>query len=420
MFDTGSILKRIFWGSVLLIATGGFLAVTGWNFYQLARDPTSTSILLTRESKLTFPAVTICSLNLLSSTKLRSLFPTEGPSLSGIENLFSNVLANNIEACQSIARNLTADNGNSPNWGNLTDLASNELDEFLISCRFIGKDCTRDFIPVSTVGGVCYTFNGSSASPHRTVEGTGIRKGLQLQLHLPEELFSLNNDSGFRIVIHNPDEPPRPESEGIAVALKSTTYIGMRQITSVDKTRFSEGFRCRRKDYQDPNQNLSFPRYSSYSPLLCQSDCFYSYIARRCNCIEDEKLYTPMRSRQPYNRLRTCNFTDICCEYHAFLEVNDICNCPPRCETVRHTTTISSSTHQFKQVNVNIYYESLITETRETEDSYSAWSLISDIGGNTGLFLGLTLLSGVELVMLVVELIKDRLFPDENNKRSLL
>ena len=40
----------------------------------------------------------------------------------------------------------------------------------------------------------------------------------------------------------------------------------------------------------------------------------------------------------------------------------------------------------------------------------SVWSLISDVGGNTGLFLGLTLLSGVELLMLVVELIQDCCF----------
>ena len=415
MFDTGSILKRIFWGLVLLIAIGGFLAVTGWNFYQLARDPTSTSISLTRESELTFPAVTICSLNLLNITTLRVLFPTEDRIVSDMIKLFADVRTNNIEACQSTARNLAANIGISPNWGNLTNLAKNELDKFLISCRFIGKDCTSDFTPVSTVGGVCYTFNGPSATPPRTVEGTGIRKGLQLQLRLPEEdLFSLNNDSGFRIVIHNPDEPPRPESEGVAVALNSTTYIGMRQITSVDKTRFSEGFRCRGKDYQNPNQNLSFPRYSSYSPLLCQSDCFYSYIARRCNCIEDEKLYTP--DTEPYTQLRKCNFSDICCEYQAFREVDDSCDCPPKCETVRHTTTVSSASNSLGRVNVNVYYESLITETRETEDSYTAWSLISDIGGNTGLFLGLTLLSGVELVMLVVELIKDRFFPKSCNK----
>ena len=397
--------------------------MTGWHIYTLVRDPTSTSITLAWQTELTFPAVTVCSLNLLNVTTLRSASNSainDTRILNDMIKLFDDVeYRNDIEACQSTARSLASATGVDPNWGNLTDLAKNELAAFLTRCRFVGLDCRNDFTPVSTVGGVCYTFNGPSTNPRRTVRGTGIRKGLQLQLSSSEQdsLFSLNSDYGFRIVIHNPDEPPRPEAEGIAVALNSTTYIGMRQITSIYKTRFSDGFRCRGDNYQNPYQNLSFPGYSSYSPSLCQSDCFYSFGARRCNCKEDEKLYKPMPNSQPYSQLRNCTFFDICCEYQAFIEAEDSCDCPPKCETVQHTTTVSSSTNQFGLVNVNIYYESLITETRETEDSYSVWSLISDIGGNTGLFLGLTLLSGVELLMLVVELIKDCCFKSKGTSK---
>ena len=98
---------------------------------------------------------------------------------------------------------------------------------------------------------------------------------------------------------------------------------------------------------------------------------------------------------------------DFCCEVDAFSGVEDSCDCPPKCETIIHTTTVSSSTSDDGFVNVNIFYETLILETRETSNSYTVWSLISDIGGNSGLFLGLTLLSGVELLVLVVGLIKD-------------
>ena len=102
-----------------------------------------------------------------------------------------------------------------------------------------------------------------------------------------------------------------------------------------------------------------------------------------------------------------CKLSDVCCEVQAFREVEDSCDCPPKCETVQRTTTISSSTSDDGFVHVNVYYETLILETRETSDSYTVWSLISDIGGNTGLFLGFTLLSGMELLVLVVGLIKD-------------
>ena len=247
IFDSRSPPKRIFWGLVVVLSIGGFLAVTGWHISTLARDPTSTSITLKRENVLTFPAVTICSLNLLNVTTLRTASTsaiTDQQIISDMIKLFDDVrYRNNIPACQTTARSLARTTGYNANWGNLTDLAKNQLATLLTSCRFVGRNCTADdFTPVSTVGGVCYTFNGPSTVPQRTVRGTGIRKGLQVQLSPSDQLFTLTDDYGFRIVIHNPDELPRPESEGVAVALNSTTYIGMRQITSVDKTRFSEGF----------------------------------------------------------------------------------------------------------------------------------------------------------------------------------
>ena len=409
MFASTSWTKRILWMVVVLAAIGGFWYVTITHIIRLVREPISTSITLTRENKLPFPAVTVCSLSILNTTKLRSAGNNDDNGESVIDNLvdfFAEAEGNNIPGCQSIASNLVSDTGFDVNWGELTQLARNDRSALISSCTFAGEDCTNDFTPVNTVAGVCYTFNGPSTQPTRTVRGTGIRQGLTLNLSPGDQLFSQTDDHGFRIVIHNPDEPPIPEAEGIAVALSTTTYIGMRQVTSIDRTRFSSGFQCRGEN--DPNiaQNLSFPGYSSYSPSLCQSECFYRYVADTCGCIEDDRLYTTAVN-SPYNRFRMCKLSDVCCEVQAFREVEDSCDCPPKCETVQRTTTISSSTSDDGFVHVNVYYETLILETRETSDSYTVWSLISDIGGNTGLFLGFTLLSGVELLVLVVGLIKD-------------
>lgn len=178
------------------------------------------------------------------------------------------------------------------------------------------------------------------------------------------------------------------------MGLDSTVYIGMRQIDLIDKTQ------CRRENI---NQKLSFPNYTSYSPSLCESECLYTFVADQCKCAET-MLYTPVSTR--YDQ-RECKLPDICCEVEAFFSVNDHCDCSPKCKTISRALTISSSTNAKDLFGVNIFYDSLILETRETTDTYTPWSLISDIGGNTGLFLGFTLLSGVELLMLVVGLIKD-------------
>ena len=394
VFASKSWSKRIFWGVVVLAAVSAFLTVTIMSIIRLSREPISTSITLKRESKLSFPSVTICSLSIFNTDVLE----TQGQNVvADLEELFNKAhMHSNIAGCKSVANKLANYTGCNVSWGELTYLTKYNLSDLIMDCSFVGKNCTDDFEPINTVGGVCYTFNGPSTQT-RTVQGTGIRQGLQLQLFANNQHFSLGKDHGYRIIIHNPDEIPRPESEGIAVGLNSTVYIGMRRVDLIDKTQF---YQCRR---ENTNQKLSFPKYPSYSPSLCESECLFTFLADQCKCSET-MLYTPDSSR--YDQ-RECKFPDICCEVDAFFAVNDHCDCPPKCDTVAHTLTVSSSTNAKGFIGVNVFYESLILETRETTDSYTMWSLISDIGGNTGLFMGFTLLSGVELFMFVVGLIKD-------------
>ncbi len=404
-----SLLTRIFWGVIVLFAVGGFCALTGYNFYRLAKEPISTSITLTRERNLSFPAVTICSLSIFNISALESVSKTLSVT-NQIQSLFRQVqIDSNIAGCQSVARETVDDIGFDISFGEIENRTRYDINKLLLQCTFEGTKCSaNDFEPIATVGGVCYTFNGPSTTSPLTTQGTGARQGLRLQLSPDEQLFTLGSDNGFRVLIHNRDEIPVPQSSGIYVPLDRTVYIGMKQVNSNDMTKFSSGHTCREQD--DVKNDLSFPPYTSYSPSLCESECFYKYVADECKC-KEPFLYTPISDK--YSQLGVCVLSDLCCEVQAFDEVEESCDCPPKCETVDRATTISYSTNDFDipdGVGVNIFYESLIVETRETTDSYTVWGLISDIGGNTGLFLGFTLLTVVEFLMLLVGLIKDWFF----------
>ena len=389
---------RIFWGVVVLIAVALFSAVTIYDFFLLAREPISTSITLTREDELQFPAVTICSLSFLNTSALDSVSTDTIDVRQRVRELFD--VAEPSQACTDLADQLADDTDRDVSFGELTSLARNVLSTLIEECTFVGNECTaNDFEAIQTVGGVCYTFNGQSTQQTRTVKGVGVRRGLHLVLSAEFQLFSLNDDRGFRVVIHNPDELPRPESQGISVPLDHAVYIGMRQVNSEDKTLFSSGHRCRGEGYADRELNIPAENpYLTYSPTVCQSECFYTSVADRCGC-KEPNLYTPVAGSR-FNQLRDCELEDICCEVPAFEEVEESCDCPPKCETVERTTTISySSSEESDRVVVNAFFESLILETRETTDSYTIWGLVSDVGGNTGLFLGFTLLTGVEFLV---------------------
>lgn len=401
MFANKSWAIRITWALVLLLAFGGFSTVTILNIITLAQEPTSTSIMITRENKLEFPAITICSLSLLNETILISGGDTN--IVNDLTSLLYEVQQENpnTEQCEMIANNLARITGQNISWGGLVTIAGNDFTSQLSRCTYKGKICTADdFDKINTIGGLCYTFNRQKAL---VAKGTGVRQGLQLQLSPDDDVkFSLRRDAGFRIVIHNPDELPRPESDGIVVGCSSNIYIGMRQVNSIDETQFSPGTRCKKDT--DPHQELSIAGYATYSPSLCQEECFYKYAIDKCNCVERE-LYTPVSNA--YKEKENCTAPKLCCEVQAFDEVEENCDCPPKCSIVERTLTVSSSTNADGSVGIYVYYESLFLETRKTTDSYTPWSLISDIGGNTGLFLGFTLLSWVELVIFLTALIKD-------------
>ena len=130
--------------------------------------------------------------------------------------------------------------------------ARNDPRVLLRECSFLGRDCLDSLTEINTVSGVCFTFNGPSTQPGRTVSGSGPRQGLQLELNNGEQYFSLRSNYGFSVIIHNRDEPPRPESEGVVVGLNSVLYIGMREVVSTDKTRFHSEVECTRQtDYSE-------------------------------------------------------------------------------------------------------------------------------------------------------------------------
>ena len=395
---------RILWAGVVVLLIAGFCAVTLQGIILLAKEPTATSIKLTREESVDFPAVTICNLNIINDTSLLVLNTPGYDVSSKLNELFIAARSTppNEQGCKDIAREAVQniDPAYNVNFGGLTTFARFYPKNLILSCSYIGEDCINSFTPVNTVEGVCFTFNGPDTEARRKANATGVRQGLRLQLSGNTQIISqsLEGDIGYKVVIHNQNEPPRPESDGIAVALRSATYIAMKTVRSVDNTQYYSGRQCK-----DPiaysNGKVSLGKYPAYSPDLCLYDCFYTTIADQCGCVERD-LYTPVSS--PYTEMKNCSLADLCCEIIQFDSFSKVCKCLPKCDTIDRTLTISSSTMDDPDiVAVNIYYETLVVEERETLDSYTPWSLISDIGGNTALFLGFNLLTLAELFMFV-------------------
>ena len=401
---------RLFWLVVCLTALGGFGYSTYDRIATLLSKPTSTSISFNNEEPLTFPAVTICSLNFIRKDKICNVFPSNCQKLNDVVNIGYI----NVSQCKAAASVLAASNTFNGGWGSLVNRTGSTISQTMPthlqprndSCKFLGEDCNyEDFNTTVTAGGLCYTFNGRS--PYRTVQNTGARHGLRVTLnpYADQHYSSFFSDNGMKVIIHEPSEPVRPDTEGISVPPGFGVYIAMNKVRTIDETKYSSQ-QCRRKD---DNKTFNMFREYSYSSSACLSDCFYTTLADRCGCTEP-LLYTPGNLR--YKQMRHCNLTDICCEKEAFFAIQEPCKCPPACNFTTYSLTVSYSNStratpdDIELSEVNVFYKTLTVEVRTTSDSYTVFSLIADVGGNAGLFLGFGLLAIVELGMWITAEVK--------------
>ena len=420
-FKDRSLVTRIFWTFVLLAAISAFLTVTVIGFKRLATEPIATSITVSRQQSMEFPAVTICSLSFLNTTKLEE--KAAGWTKNNDTQTFFNamlemfdlgrVVSSDRDACNEAAEealsNITYEYGISKL---IAIDAANDPFELIHTCNFLGEDCTKDnsMDIIQTLNGVCLIFNGPNSGPARRVSGTGPRQGLRLEIFMGDQFFSFGRNYGFSVIVHNRDEPPRPESEGVVVGYNDVLYINMREVVSEDQTNFYSGMDCtRRTDYVPDFLYFGHPVGYNYSPSLCMLDCFYRFIADECNCKEGN-FYIVGGAPDSYADMPNCTLNDFCCETHAIETFDASCDCPPKCETVERTLTVSSATHETVDqgyIGINVFYGTLMREERVTTDAYSPWSLISDVGGNTGLFLGFNILTIAEVIILLAGLITD-------------
>ncbi|KFM78078.1 Amiloride-sensitive sodium channel subunit alpha, partial [Stegodyphus mimosarum] len=110
------------------------------------------------------------------------------------------------------------------------------LDELIQKCSFNSLKCNEsDFMFFQSMQyGNCYTFNKDSGSNTalRNVSKVGSDNGLELELDLNlNSYLDLTQSVGARVVIHNPDEDPNPEDDGINISPGFETHISMIKTT---------------------------------------------------------------------------------------------------------------------------------------------------------------------------------------------
>ena len=421
IFTGKSKIRRLFWLLLFIGAAGGCMYNCIEQIRFLAGTPTSTRIEFKRLSELEFPAVTLCNNNFIQSGNM-AVLPLEdyfecitGFTLLNFEER-TKLFRNCSERLDSRQMNLPINS--------ILRNGAQSAENFIIKCSWPTKtapgNCSyKNFTEIVTNYGVCYVFNDI---PNRLVaRGVGRRFSLSILLDIQQyKYLNVTGEAGVLVAIHPHMVPPRPLQTGIAVPPGTNADISLRYINYTFPSQSCGG---------DP-EDLNF--FDKYNVPTCLLDKQYSTVADTCGCI-DPASPPP----KPGTRYSTLNYTDCTmskfeCVVEQLINATEIATCEQECVNVDFSPRVSyldfptqinspgyaslsiipprsAADPRNNLVQLNIFYEDFLVQHIVEEPSYDAIRLLADIGGQLGLFLGVSVLSITEFLMWIFDEAKDRL-----------
>jgi hypothetical protein len=179
-----------------------------------------------------------------------------------------------------------------------------QLSDMLLACTYNGIDCSNAFIPIlSSALGNCYTFNWKTSTPFYTIADFGdtlvFKEGLTMAFYIPRESYfpSALYDIGLTILLHDNDELPDPNENGLSLQPGLSHLITYRKsettfLPSPYTTCTSNVGDDLRALYQTTFINYSASTAVAYSESVCGELCEQAYIFSQCSCILPVPFYT--------------------------------------------------------------------------------------------------------------------------------
>lgn len=419
------IIKRI-WVIILIFGVVGCISQVSLYLASYFNYPVVVTFESVNGEQETFPSVTICNMNSILR-KYEACLKNE--SLDCInETLISRSVKNSTEdaVLPCLYPESISNRSSYYDWTELLDSLSYEtlmkyghqFENLVVTCFYNGQKCgPEDFkTSYSYIFGNCYTFNPEGYKKSRS---SGPTTGLDLQIDLEVNKYATFTRSiGARVQVHEPSVPSDVESKGFLISPGFEHYVS---ITKSVISRLSEPFKdhCRKYDVGDSKQLCEIRCYDD----VIQSECFCSY------------LFDGRSNKQ-----QQCDMTNskISCCVESMQTITD-CICPLACHEVQYSIVLSSAVwptrvyyennkHNFYQrtesissdnvlpyenvtkshLRLKVFYDSLEYTMYKQNPAYHSSEILSQIGGQMSLWLGLSLVAVFECFESLVILCKCR------------
>jgi hypothetical protein len=437
IFRTDSKQLKFIWTISLLISASYcfysvFLSIINYYSY-----PIYTNTQIINEIPTKFPAVSICNLKLTNKTSSKSyldnLLYVNGvqkfPRSFFGSSIFMYIMANlySIQATISSDSNLTSSSRRALGF---------EMSDMLLTCSYAQKACTENdfthfFHPTF---GNCFTFNKGfrdNGSTMDIVESyvSGPDFGLSIELFLgdPNVQTQYQFNDGIIVVIHNQTSMPLLNGDRVLVSTGHETDVKVnRKFTSKLSYPHGDCLKDATKDIRSDYIDYIVNRLGlSYNQQYCYLVCLQTQIINFCNC-----SCAILPSNNTSNLCYTLPQLNCMMKYiSSFENKGNLCseNCPAECDSVKYIVSTSRATYpsvyyqdllqshpKIKQsgiakdninkamIRLNVFYESLEFYAVVEEPALSSETFYSYIGGTLGLYLGISILSMIEILELLI------------------
>lgn len=280
--------------------------------------------------------------------------------------------------------------------------------------------------------GNCYAFNmvdTTTSAKHKSrrknnnsstqinllhVTGAGPDQGLKLKLRLNQDEYL----DGYlvdtaAIVMHIGEQESRiePHLNGYSLAPNFEHNIALSKTKVVRADPFNNGSCLPHSELNMGNRSFSNQYIRKYSKHACREMCLAKMQIENCGC---SSYWLPS-----LNANRTCGLSDISCadewwerSINGELPCLHVCRQP--CDETKYEMKTSFRNYPIKKrypvdddtrqqeedetLKVLVYFETLETQVIEDQEYYFMENLLGDIGGQLGLFSGVSALTVVELI----------------------
>ena len=316
---------------------------------------------------------------------------------------------------------------------------SHRWEDTLLACRFNYKPCQSDDFSWEFEGtlGNCYSFNAGAqerAAKRSTISGKSFGLQMELYVNYYEGLIAFNSftsASGLLVRIENASHLIDNGLSSIRVSPGLDTFIGLSREFRVSLPRPYSN--CESSNFDSDLYRLIQQSSYDYSREFCFKQCTQMLLIRDCNCTFS--IFSSL-----FDSIKCESLERIACavNYYSnvYLEGNylqDFCQpkCPLECNSTKFTYSLSfnelnvlsyvdliqsnfsfdfvkrqvdGQTAKSSIVSLNVYYDSLAYTVLAESPQMDVISLVANIGGNLGLFLGVSLFSLGEILTTLFEI----------------